>query len=136
MCIFLAISQETIPRELPIAGEPNVDIFLDLIFPKGKKTFFLNEKSLQLLAPLDRDEESLSHLVFQVKILSIKLVLFHVTISSPVLKKLKLCRVCLFIIASFIVMSVVINNNSAGLLQTCVKCQRKIKVDLDLKALS
>lgn len=65
---FLAISQETVPRELPIVGEPNVDIFLDLVFPRGKKTFYLNEKSLQLLAPLDRDEESVSHLVFQVKI--------------------------------------------------------------------
>lgn len=28
--------------------------------------FILNEKRLQLLQPLDRDEENLSHIVFQV----------------------------------------------------------------------
>ncbi|XP_044262144.1 cadherin-99C [Tribolium madens] len=60
-----SISQETVPPELPIVGEPNVDIFLDLAFPKGPALFFLNGKKLQLLAPLDRDENSLSHIVFQ-----------------------------------------------------------------------
>lgn len=60
-----SISQETIPAELPISGIPNVDIFLDLVFPKGPPLFFLNDKKLQLLAPLDRDGESLSHIVFQ-----------------------------------------------------------------------
>lgn len=64
--LFTAISQETIPAELPIVGEPNVDIFLDLLFPKGPPLFFLNEKKLQLLSPLDRDENNLSHIVFQV----------------------------------------------------------------------
>lgn len=63
---FAAVSQETKPTELPISGEPNVDIFLDLIFPKGPQIFFLNGKKLQLLTPLDRDEENLSHIVFQV----------------------------------------------------------------------
>lgn len=61
-----AISQETVPPELPIIGEPNIDIFLDLAFPKGPALFFLNGKKLQLLSPLDRDENSLSHIVFQV----------------------------------------------------------------------
>ncbi|KAJ3640599.1 hypothetical protein Zmor_027153 [Zophobas morio] len=60
-----SISQETVPPELPIIGEPNVDIFLDLSFPKGPSLFFLNGKKLQLLSPLDRDENSLSHIVFQ-----------------------------------------------------------------------
>ncbi|XP_030756707.1 cadherin-99C [Sitophilus oryzae] len=60
-----SISQETVPKELPIIGEPNVDIFLELSFPKGPPLFFLNEKKLQLLAPIDRDENNLSHIVFQ-----------------------------------------------------------------------
>lgn len=60
-----SISQETIPAVLPISGEPNVDIFLDLSFPKGIPLFFLNGKKLQLLSPLDRDENNLSHIVFQ-----------------------------------------------------------------------
>ncbi|XP_018578210.1 cadherin-99C [Anoplophora glabripennis] len=60
-----SVSQETTPPELPISGEPNVDIFLDLSFPKGPPIFFLNGKKLQLLSPLDRDEENLSHIVFQ-----------------------------------------------------------------------
>lgn len=67
-CVFAAIDQETVPAELPIGGEPNVDIFLDLIFPKGSPLFYLNEKKLQLLAPIDRDEENLSHIVFQVSL--------------------------------------------------------------------
>ncbi|CAG9858014.1 unnamed protein product [Phyllotreta striolata] len=60
-----SISQETNPPELPITGEPNVDVFLDLSFPKGVPLFFLNGKKLQLLSPIDRDENNLSHIVFQ-----------------------------------------------------------------------
>ncbi|KAF5307334.1 hypothetical protein FQR65_LT07051 [Abscondita terminalis] len=60
-----SVSQQTNPPELPIGGEPNVNIFLDLVFPKGSPIFFLNGKHLQLLSPLDRDEDSLSHIVFQ-----------------------------------------------------------------------
>ncbi|CAH1113662.1 unnamed protein product [Psylliodes chrysocephalus] len=60
-----SISQETVPAELPISGEPNVDVFLDLSFPKGVPLFFLNGKKLQLLSPIDRDENNLSHIVFQ-----------------------------------------------------------------------
>ena len=62
---FVAIVQETVPAELPIIGEPNLDIFLDLVFPKGPPIFFLNGKQLQLLSALDRDEENISHIVFQ-----------------------------------------------------------------------
>ncbi|KAI4458345.1 fat atypical cadherin-related [Holotrichia oblita] len=63
--LFSAISQETRPLELPIIGEPNVEIFLDLIFPKGPPIFFLNGKKLQLLSPIDKDEDNLSHILFQ-----------------------------------------------------------------------
>lgn len=64
--IFIAaISQETRPLEIPIVGEPNVEIFLDLIFPKGPPIFFLNGKKLQLLSPIDKDEDNLSHILFQ-----------------------------------------------------------------------
>lgn len=64
---FIDVNQETAPPELPISGEPNVDVFLDLVFPKGPPMFFLNGKKLQLLAPLDRDENDTSHIVFQVR---------------------------------------------------------------------
>lgn len=60
------IQQETTPREVPVTGDPFSDISLDLIFPKGKPIFILNGKKLQLLQPLDRDKENLSHIVLQV----------------------------------------------------------------------
>ncbi|XP_073993428.1 cadherin 99C isoform X1 [Rhodnius prolixus] len=59
------IQQETTPREVPVTGDPFSDISLDLIFPKGKPIFILNGKKLQLLQPLDRDKENLSHIVLQ-----------------------------------------------------------------------
>ncbi|CAH1132181.1 unnamed protein product [Ceutorhynchus assimilis] len=80
-----SISQETIPKELPIVGEPNVDIFLELSFPRGPPLFFLNEKKLQLLAPIDRDEDSNSHIVFQL-ICTIKST--HKVKSIPVIVRL------------------------------------------------
>ncbi|XP_055624574.1 cadherin-99C isoform X2 [Toxorhynchites rutilus septentrionalis] len=61
-----SIGQRTTPPELPIYGDPEEEIALDLIFPKSKPTFLLNGKSLQLIHPLDRDEENLSHIVFQI----------------------------------------------------------------------
>lgn len=64
--IVAEISQETMPRDVPIVGDPFSDISLDLVFPKGKAMFILNGKKLQLLAPLDRDQDNLSHIVFQV----------------------------------------------------------------------
>ncbi|XP_053661201.1 cadherin-99C [Anopheles marshallii] len=61
-----SIAQHTNPSELPISGDPNDDITLELVFPKGKPTFLLDGKSLRLIHPLDRDEENLSHIVFQI----------------------------------------------------------------------
>ncbi|KAG5889476.1 hypothetical protein JTB14_026489 [Gonioctena quinquepunctata] len=80
-----SISQETIPAELPISGEPNVDIFLDLNFVNGAQIFFLNGKKLQLLAPLDRDEENMSHIVFQ---LTCTIKATHKKKSIPVIARL------------------------------------------------
>lgn len=65
MC-FLDIGQRTAPPELPIYGDPVDEISLELIFPKGNPVFLLNGKTLQLLQPLDRDKENLSHIIFQV----------------------------------------------------------------------
>uniref|UniRef100_A0A8D8MA25 Protocadherin-15 n=2 Tax=Cacopsylla melanoneura TaxID=428564 RepID=A0A8D8MA25_9HEMI len=60
------LGQETTPAELPIFGDPDTDIVLDLIFPKGNPVYFaLDGKKLRLLAPLDRDADNKSHLVFQ-----------------------------------------------------------------------
>ncbi|ALC46613.1 Cad99C [Drosophila busckii] len=61
-----AISQQTVPPELPIFGDPDTEIALDLVFPKGQPTFTLDGKKLKLIQALDRDEENLSHIVFQV----------------------------------------------------------------------
>uniref|UniRef100_A0A182NGA3 Cadherin domain-containing protein n=1 Tax=Anopheles dirus TaxID=7168 RepID=A0A182NGA3_9DIPT len=61
-----SVAQHTNPPELPIAGDPTDDITLELVFPKGKPTFLLDGKSLRLIHPLDRDEENLSHIVFQI----------------------------------------------------------------------
>lgn len=63
---FTVIGQQTTPPELPIYGDPYTEIALELVFPKGNPTFLLDGKKLQLLQPLDRDEENLSHIVFQV----------------------------------------------------------------------
>ncbi|KDR15408.1 Protocadherin-15, partial [Zootermopsis nevadensis] len=59
------VSQSTSPAELPIVGDPFKDVILDLVFPRDKPVFILNGKKLQLLEPLDRDEDNLSHIVFQ-----------------------------------------------------------------------
>lgn len=63
---FPDIGQNTNPPELPIFGDPFTEIELGLVFTKGNTTFKLVGKQLQLLQPLDRDEENLSHIVFQV----------------------------------------------------------------------
>lgn len=60
------VNQSTIPEDLPIVGEPDVDIVLSTVFPKGPTLFQLEGKQLQLLQPLDRDADNLSHMVFQV----------------------------------------------------------------------
>ncbi|KAL4707263.1 hypothetical protein ACJJTC_019801 [Scirpophaga incertulas] len=59
------VNQSTIPAELPIVGDPNVDVVLSTVFPKGPTLFQLDGKRLQLLQPLDRDADNLSHMVFQ-----------------------------------------------------------------------
>ncbi|XKL62751.1 hypothetical protein PGB90_002584 [Kerria lacca] len=58
-------NQSTVPLELPITGDPYTEINLNLIFPKGNPVFTLRGKHLELIAPLDRDAENLSHIVFQ-----------------------------------------------------------------------
>ncbi|XP_041989254.1 cadherin-99C [Aricia agestis] len=58
-------NQTTTPLILPIVGEPDVDIVLSTVFPKGPTLFELDGKRLQLLQPLDRDADNLSHMVFQ-----------------------------------------------------------------------
>ncbi|XP_039303975.1 cadherin-99C isoform X2 [Solenopsis invicta] len=61
-----AIDQKTVPEELPVSGDPYNETVLELIFPGRKIPLFkLNGKKLQLLEPLDRDNENLSHVVFQ-----------------------------------------------------------------------
>lgn len=64
---FSAIDQRTVPEELPVSGDPYNETMLELIFPGRAPLFKLNGKKLQLLEPLDRDDENLSHVVFQVR---------------------------------------------------------------------
>lgn len=66
LLFFSDIGQLTTPSELPIYGDPFTEIALELVFSKGNPIFLLNGKTLQLLQPLDRDKENLSHIVFQV----------------------------------------------------------------------
>ncbi|KAL2738583.1 cadherin-99C-like isoform X2 [Vespula maculifrons] len=60
-----AIDQKTTPEELPVSGDPYNETTLELIFPGRQPLFKLIGKKLQLLEPLDRDDENLSHVVFQ-----------------------------------------------------------------------
>uniref|UniRef100_A0A2A4J1V5 Cadherin domain-containing protein n=1 Tax=Heliothis virescens TaxID=7102 RepID=A0A2A4J1V5_HELVI len=59
------VNQSTVPVDLPIVGDPDVDVILSTVFPKGPTLFQLDGKRLQLLQPLDRDADNLSHMVFQ-----------------------------------------------------------------------
>ena len=61
-------SQETNPKELPIAGNVGSDIELELVFPSGYSIFRLQDKSIHLTEPLDRDQSDLSSIVFQVSL--------------------------------------------------------------------
>lgn len=65
--LFSAIDQRTVPEELPVSGDPYNETMLELIFPGRAALFKLNGKKLQLLEALDRDDENLSHVVFQVR---------------------------------------------------------------------
>jgi len=62
-----AIDQRTVPEELPVSGDPYNETMLELIFPGRAPLFRLEGKKLRLLEPLDRDDENLSHVVFQVR---------------------------------------------------------------------
>lgn len=62
------MGQETTPPELPIFGDVGTDISLELVFPKIEPVFSLDNKTLKLLGPLDRDKENLGHLIFQVSV--------------------------------------------------------------------
>ncbi|KAJ2947536.1 hypothetical protein O0L34_g17324 [Tuta absoluta] len=59
------VNQSTIPPILPIVGNPGDDVLLSTVFPKGPTLFELDGKRLQLVQPLDRDADNLSHMVFQ-----------------------------------------------------------------------
>lgn len=64
--IFLAeTGQATSPRELPIIGDPWNQIDITLV-QHDKRYFRLHGKKLQLSQPLDRDEDDISSIVFQV----------------------------------------------------------------------
>lgn len=65
---FAAIDQETVPAELPVTGDPRNETILELSATGRLPLFTLDGKKLRLLRPLDRDEENLSHVVFQVGI--------------------------------------------------------------------
>lgn len=59
-------SHENSPK-LPIHGDVEDEITLGLNFPEGNNNLFkLNGKLLQLVHPLDRDKENLSHIQFTV----------------------------------------------------------------------
>jgi protocadherin-15 len=60
------IGQQTTPPELPIFGDADKDIALELVFQKSEPVFSLSGKTLKLLKPLDRDKDNLSHIIFQV----------------------------------------------------------------------
>lgn len=63
---FPVVGQQTTPPELPIFGDADKDIKLELVFQKIEPVFSLSGKTLQLLKPLDRDKDNLSHIIFQV----------------------------------------------------------------------
>lgn len=65
------------PEELPVSGDPYNETTLELIFPGRQPRFKLNGKKLQLLDPLDRDDENLSHVVFQVRQILTRLAYFR-----------------------------------------------------------
>jgi hypothetical protein len=58
--------QNTSPLELPIHGDTNNEISLELVYQKTEPVFEVIGKKLKLLKPLDRDKDNLSHIIFQV----------------------------------------------------------------------
>lgn len=62
-----AIGSHENPPKLPIHGDVEDEITLGLNFPEGNNNLFkLNGKLLQLVHPLDRDKENLSHIQFTI----------------------------------------------------------------------
>ena len=64
-------SQETTPAHLPISGLPGTDMELEIHYaddePDSRRLFVLDsEKRLRLIRPLDRDEQDMSSIMFQV----------------------------------------------------------------------
>ena len=53
---------------MPIHGEVDDEITLGLNFSGTNPLFKLNGKKLQLVHPLDRDKENLSHIMFHVSV--------------------------------------------------------------------
>lgn len=62
---FTETAQTTTPKELPIIGDPWNQIDITLV-QNDKRYFRLHGKKLQLSQPLDRDEDDISSIVFQV----------------------------------------------------------------------
>ncbi|XP_014216092.1 cadherin-99C [Copidosoma floridanum] len=60
-----SIDQETVPAELPVIGDPTNETILELNLTGRQPLFTLDGKRLRLLRPLDRDEDNLSHVFFQ-----------------------------------------------------------------------
>ena len=65
------IDQETSPNELPISGTPGEDMKLSILndassSSSSRDMFALDGKRIRLLKPLDRDENDISSIMFQV----------------------------------------------------------------------
>ncbi|EFN75378.1 Protocadherin beta-9 [Harpegnathos saltator] len=60
-----AVDQKTVPEELPVSGDPYNETMLELNFTGRQPFFKLNGKKMQLIQPLDRDDENLSHTLIQ-----------------------------------------------------------------------
>ena len=72
------MDQSTSPRELPVIGDPYDQIELTLKYPDSKKYFGLVGKRLELNEPLDRDQDDISSIVFQVsKSIFLSFILFY-----------------------------------------------------------
>lgn len=65
-----ATDQETFPVELPVIGDPRNETILELTSTGKQALFKLDGKKLRLIRPLDRDPDNLSHVTFQVSIVS------------------------------------------------------------------
>lgn len=77
IALFLVINLDNSPI-LPIHGDVEDEITLRLNIPEERNNIFkLNGKVLQLIYPLDRDKDNLSHIQFSVSKLEIKLLNFN-----------------------------------------------------------